>query len=948
MLDGGYAFKMNGKSYLLQSRLIQFLFDLAEFSKSINMHVQNSKEGCPICHGAKGISRFKVIYSGDRCKLPFNHYLRNFGQTACCCPPDYYSQDKKDDVKKRKFYGSSLYGSSKKEKTFNEIMNMTKDDKDKYRSTIIRISDATEVQLKKARVAQDMPILAAPFFFNVCDTDNEERILRYLYANDTVNVETIYLHYNEVPVDIWKYALYYEFCDFRRQQSMARKDTTFHKENAILAIANNQHSKGVTGSFYGFLSNHVKLETHVNIDPAHTLAGMFGYIILLWGGQRPSPSDAFNKYCEDAKIFPCMWDSEYKDPNNRGDLYPWQISTASQNKIDAFLCSLHIPLGTSQHFEVKTIFTYSGLLKFSVKLKLITALMPVIVLWSGMALPYKAFFTMFSGDIVNLLSPVHDLSKVDELTNRLIETVCIYQGLFPPSEHCMVVHHLMHLAAPIATHGLVSNFSTIGGERALSSIKRFAKKGGANLETSLFHRLNEDHRFKSKSIFDFSVKGKKLFSSSFPKMFDSFREYVTVQSTENENCRSIEYNPFCMKIPSPFEYKKKKFQDSSGGMTNLEGNYFLDTLIHEIVKQTEGKADAEAKSKLFWLYSKYLEKKHLAQYKTIADHVKMSSATHSFYHFISLLRNIERIERGEILNILVEDEELKDSRPVGYVQDREFLQKIKDEEGGWFTFNANSKDDYQGEYYLLTNLSKYLQYRNSHRMNTKCIIYGGAFHGRGFKYRETKKADKKMNDNHNLMESWCLSNYSSSWIQYRHNGIKYGKINIDDHEVYGTKTRDNSSFALMNFCFQLILPSEKILHGVKIASITTINHSYKPVWKAKGDNNKTPFPHTSLSSQIPYVTIDNTSVGNRTPKSRIFVPFTDIYASNIATIGVDEDHKPFRNARNDLSKKSFNILKKEFSQKNTNEIKELWLIMMNPERLSIEYHPSNNEMYNLI
>ena len=51
MLENGYAFKCNGNTYLLQSRVIQFVFDLEELCKSVKVQsVQNSQAGCCFCY----------------------------------------------------------------------------------------------------------------------------------------------------------------------------------------------------------------------------------------------------------------------------------------------------------------------------------------------------------------------------------------------------------------------------------------------------------------------------------------------------------------------------------------------------------------------------------------------------------------------------------------------------------------------------------------------------------------------------------------------------------------------------------------------------------------------------------------------------------------------------------------------------------------------------------
>jgi hypothetical protein len=283
-----------------------------------------------------------------------------------------------------------------------------------------------------------------------------------------------------------------------------------------------------------------------------------------------------------------------------------------------------------------------------------------------------------------------------------------------------------------------------------------------------------------------------------------------------------------------------------------------------------------------------------------------------------------------------------------YKESRTYLENLSSKEK-WFSFNDKDKEDYTGEYYLLTNLSRYFKYKYRCRMSTNGIIYGKKFHGRGFEYRETEW--ELNNPLHNLRNDWWTTSTNSAWIKYRHNKKATTKFDISKENEYGINESGCSSFALLNFCIELDLPSEKLLHGVKIASITTIQHSERPVWKTTIEGAD----YSSLPSiSLPYVrfTNDDDNNGCRAPKSRIFIPFTDIYGSNIASFGLDDSNhttskcKPIRNIRNKLSNKTEKILRKEFSKDNPNEINELWLVVMNPERLSIKYNSSNNEMYN--
>jgi hypothetical protein len=310
MLDAGYAIRINGVIYFLQARLIQLLFDLKELSNSVNMQCKGCKPGCCFCYKSHGIWRFgKVINTGDTIRLPLKQFFRGHGQTAGCCPPGYYSQDK-NNIENRIYYAHGYH--TKKgfvEKTFNGVLNMKQEERGNFWATV-KPKFAKMDQLKKSRVAQDLDWHLAPICFNICDKQNEVEFLTHLFDSDE---PSIFFHDDMMPVEIVTKLdrIFFEFCDGRPYVGSERKDTDFHKENAEIAMRTGNPSNGVTGPFYGFDSEYVKLEKHVHVDPTHTLANELAYIRELWMGKLPKMTAELKLYCDKAKIFPfIIYDKE--------------------------------------------------------------------------------------------------------------------------------------------------------------------------------------------------------------------------------------------------------------------------------------------------------------------------------------------------------------------------------------------------------------------------------------------------------------------------------------------------------------------------------------------------------------------------------------------------------------------------------------------------------------
>ena len=111
-LNEGYAIQIKGKSYFIQCRLIQFVFDTKEIGHSICVHVTNAYEICPKCYDTHGyrlpsMKGNKMVITDQRPLMELFHGLRVHGQTACCCPNISHMDIKNtyaDNYKGRFFY----------------------------------------------------------------------------------------------------------------------------------------------------------------------------------------------------------------------------------------------------------------------------------------------------------------------------------------------------------------------------------------------------------------------------------------------------------------------------------------------------------------------------------------------------------------------------------------------------------------------------------------------------------------------------------------------------------------------------------------------------------------------------------------------------------------------------------------------------------------------------
>jgi hypothetical protein len=283
-LNEGFAISINGKSYLIQCRIIQFVFDTKEVEHQLNVQCINAHAGCPFCHGTYGINidcmKNKMAISDERQRLDLKHALRLHGQTCNCCLPD----DSSDNF----YYTNRKQGGNDKNYSLSDCEredNLPYNKKAKIKQKRIPVP-ATELELLKPRVAQDMLLELVPFYFEVCDKINAKKIKKFVFfSNEPATWCHNQVHYPPEIYTLSKF-IFYRTCNFKPHLPLTRKDNEFHISRANLlndqrkrkvAKKYTKHLDGVKDHFYGFDSKYVSFEKHINFDPAHAITNCFNY-----------------------------------------------------------------------------------------------------------------------------------------------------------------------------------------------------------------------------------------------------------------------------------------------------------------------------------------------------------------------------------------------------------------------------------------------------------------------------------------------------------------------------------------------------------------------------------------------------------------------------------------------------------------------------------------------
>jgi hypothetical protein len=143
---------------------------------------------------------------------------------------------------------------------------------------------------------------------------------------------------------------------------------------------------------------------------------------------------------------------------------------------------------------------------------------------------------------------------------------------------------------------------------------------------------------------------------------------------------------------------------------------------------------------------------------------------------------------------------------------------------------------------------------------------------------------------------------------------------------------------------KLDIPSENILHGLKIASVTAIsNHTTSYLWNCPSNYD----PSSSFKSRAEIDCIDFNKVDIL--QNALFIPFTDIFATKYGVIYVDDVDEPLMNEDNNRVIKSQDLNKiivSRVSKHNNVCIAKMYFVALHPERCNVIFNAQNNEMYN--
>ena len=161
-------------------------------------------------------------------------------------------------------------------------------------------------------------------------------------------------------------------------------------------------------------------------------------------------------------------------PSYVGTTPPYSASKNDYLKTIARLSCVLLPEGSSSSYKINI--KDIGQLKMEQKVILLTVFWDFIVYsLTSIGQGYKIFYGMFGADIRQLMSLRIKKDSVNQLLNDVLESVCVWEAIFPIKKNSFQLHELIHLVHSIQFLGSPAILNDLSGERSLQSIKKIKK-----------------------------------------------------------------------------------------------------------------------------------------------------------------------------------------------------------------------------------------------------------------------------------------------------------------------------------------------------------------------------------------------------------------------------------------------------------------------------------------
>lgn len=484
----------NSTRYFIQARLIFHSLDTRGVEPSFGLKsMSNSLFGCPTCRNLHGISdTWKTNFIGHRYFLPEENILRYYGQSGLNSPRGFYNPETDNAWFIKENYLSSTESIFVTDKRCSFPHNKHQEYTWSHQNPRFQLSKS----LKKLLFFRHFDLRKRCTFGIISKED---------YIKSALNAER-----NGVDVDGIKFLWPFDplpYSDFLRHYSFP----VYHCLASIIstmlefmigtyiekAISKRKYKKKikvtVTSKGKRSILKKRKRAVKSSVIPTDQVVPIEKAAVPVVTTDRTALPDISS----DVPYVPI-----YR-PSHVGTTPPYSASKNDYLKTIARLSCVLLPEGSSSSYKINI--KDIGQLKMEQKVILLTVFWDFIIYsLSSIDNGYKIFYAMFGADIRELLSLRIKKDSVNQLQNDVIESVSVWEAIFPIKACSFQLHELCHLVHSIHFYGSPAILNDLSGERSLQAIKKIKKltnPGGTSFERMVFRRHFFRERLKMDMFF---------------------------------------------------------------------------------------------------------------------------------------------------------------------------------------------------------------------------------------------------------------------------------------------------------------------------------------------------------------------------------------------------------------------------------------------------------------
>jgi hypothetical protein len=770
-------------------------------------------------------------------------------------------------------------------------------------------------------------------------------------------------------------SLWFSHCDFRELTYLRRPNRFYRGDNSLLFsnIVNHQNEEEEFDQanvhkkdpwIYDSLPS-ARIENSLSYGPFHALMNLAILIISLLTGTAGMEFSALKLCLAEGRLpfLDCRlsetFDNETfqeestknnssssssankkKNVNNTAASnrftrnIPYLLPNEYQQRSDAFHNCIIIPKGTKDIFGSKNILTGSSNLKGNDKIQYVNVFINFDLLFTDLNPDYKAFCALTSSVVSDMLSPtisnvnVHDnlrdMSSVDDLFDRVIEMISIFEGFFPDAVQNFTTHELVDIVKSIRQFGPLQSWWEYPGERFMKLVKDCCPAGGQNVTVTM-HNL-------------YAIK---------------------------EMHKKFNYMPPAGKLDNLNRYRDNHIKINNTSIkhldTQISGNYYV---MNELVlalynfmatEVIENKHIISPFYRLYMIYhnsSKFIDVKVT---KFITKNYAMVAFNPSFFLWIQML--VFSDFSRKLYNLMITD------KTADKVCEGDLLL------GNLFDFDKQCVIE-------IYNMSP-------KTVSLRACVKGIDMIGRGVEYCETKEPLHPLGFGHtvylpankfnHLNNQWSFSKQTKCWSKFKHWIMRKDKDDVMNCEY-------KTGYGQTNYFFRICLPSDTILHNLAFANVTARNVEMHNVLKREDSNISIPYmtvydesehPSGRLSLELfdletQQMNLNQVAKASRkkmrdsihsltrefsdSPRAQTydidmpqFFCLNRFYSTNVAVCGVTKTSTHWVPILVD-DNKSESANHSKFYTRDISSIKRLYLIDLHPQRRNVEISLSDSKL----